>query len=111
MKKLFVVAVLLLSLVTVSFAQAQGVMYVSDKGALACSNSIVMSYLLLLTVQEDWVALRKAILAGLDTGDVVRLDQKEKVFHMFQDSSSKYLVLIRRQGDPRPLVSLYEFFK
>lgn len=70
-----------------------------------------MSYLLLLTAQEDYVALHKAILAGLETGDIIKLDVKEKVFYMTQDSSSKYLVWIRRQGDPKPWVSLYEFFK
>ena len=111
MKKLLVVSVLLLSLMTASFSFGQATMYVSVNDAFACANPLVMKYMMLLFLQDDPIALKKTIDIALSKGEIVPLRKGERVFYITHDEELPVLVWIRKQGDPRPVITFGDYFK
>lgn len=111
MKKVLVMYALLLSIVTASFSFGQATMYVSSDNSFACADPMILQYMMLLFMQEDLVALDKTIKVAMSKGDLVPLKKGEKVFYLSGHNKISALVWIRRQGDPVPLLSFYDFFK
>ena len=111
MKKALVIGMLLLSLMTASLSFGQATMYVSVNDAFACTNALVMKYMMLLFLQEDPAALKKTIDIALGKGDIVPLYKGEKVFYLSHDNELPMLVWIRKVGDPRPVITFGDYFK